>query len=87
LRGLAFLKTGEGAQAAAEFQKVLNNRGIVDNTIVGPLAQLGLARAYALSGSNAKARAAYNEFFTLWKEADPEVPVLRQARSDYAKLR
>ena len=87
LRGQAFLKVGDGLQAAAEFQKVLNNRGIVDNTIVGPLAQLGLARAYAVSGSKANARAAYNEFFTLWKDADPEVPVLRQARAEYAKLR
>jgi hypothetical protein len=77
----------QGGQAAAEFQKILDHRGVVFNEPIGALAHLGLARAYALSGDTAKARTKYQDFFTLWKDADPDVPILKQARTEYAKLR
>ncbi len=86
LRGEAYLKTGQGAHAATEFQKVLDNPGIVDNSIIGALAHLGLARASALDRNPAKARAAYQEFFALWKDADPDIPILKEAKAEYAKL-
>jgi eukaryotic-like serine/threonine-protein kinase len=86
LRGEAYLKTRQDAHAATEFQKVLDNPGIVDNSIIGALAHLGLARASALDRNPAKARAAYQEFFALWKDADPDVPILKQAKAEYAKL-
>ena len=76
----------DGAAAAAEFQKIIDHRGIVLNQIIAPLAHLGLARAYALEGDSVKARTAYQDFFTLWKDADPDIPVLKQARAEFAKL-
>jgi tetratricopeptide (TPR) repeat protein len=85
VRGQAYLKLRQGKEAAAEFQKILDHRTIVVNFISGALAHLGLARAYALQG-DAKARAAYNDFFTLWKDADPDIPILKEAKADYAKL-
>ncbi|MGH9773781.1 MAG: protein kinase domain-containing protein [Candidatus Acidiferrales bacterium] len=113
VRGQAYLALHQGREAAAEFQKILDHRGVVLNEPIGALAHLGLAHAYALqagfvfpsfgfggsaaagSGSAtssvdpaaiAKARAAYNDFFTLWKDADPDIPILRAAKSEYAKL-
>jgi eukaryotic-like serine/threonine-protein kinase len=86
LRGDAYLKTGQGTDAAAEFQKMLDNPGIVDNFILGALAHLGLARAYVVSWETVKARTAYQDFLTLWKDADPDILILKQAKAEYAKL-
>jgi predicted Zn-dependent protease len=87
VRGQAYLKLRQGTAAAAEFQKILDHRTIAVNFITGALAHLGLARAYALQGDTTKARAAYNDFFTLWKDADPDIPILLAAKSEYAKLK
>jgi tetratricopeptide (TPR) repeat protein len=86
VRGEAYLAGHQGSEAAAEFQKILDHRGAVGNEPIGALAHLGLARAFALQGDTAKARAAYNDFLTLWKDADPDIPILRAAKSEYAKL-
>jgi serine/threonine protein kinase/tetratricopeptide (TPR) repeat protein len=86
VRGLAYLKARQGPQAAAEFQKILDHRGAVMNFYTFPLSRLGLARAYALSGDTAKARIAYQDFLILWKDADPDIPIVQQAKSEYAKL-
>jgi len=87
LRGQAFLAAGQGKEAAAEFQRILDNAGTVLNFPVGALARLGLGRAHALAGETALARAAYQDFLTLWKDADPDLPVLKEARAESAKLR
>lgn len=86
LRGQGYLIAHNGAAAAAEFQKVLDHRGVVLNFVTGALAHLGLARAYVLQADSARARAAYNDFFVLWNDADPDIPILKQARAEYAKL-
>jgi hypothetical protein len=86
VRGHAYLLANNGAAAAAEFQKLLDHRGIVTNFVTGALAHLQLGRAEAMAGDTAKAKAAYQEFFTLWKDADPDVPILKQAKAEYAKL-
>jgi tetratricopeptide (TPR) repeat protein len=86
-RGLAYLRWGKGAEAAAEFQKILVHRTIGPVSVVHPLSQLGLARAYVLQGDTAKARTAYQDFLALWKDADPDIPILIAARSEYAKLK
>jgi serine/threonine protein kinase/tetratricopeptide (TPR) repeat protein len=86
IRGQAFLASHQAAPAAAEFQKILDWRGVVANEPIGALAHLGLARAYALAGDTKKSRAAYNDFLTLWKDADPNIPILQQATSESAKL-
>jgi Flp pilus assembly protein TadD len=86
-RGQAYLAAGEGTEAAVEFQKVRDQPGVVQNDPIGVLAYLGLARAYALQGDTAKSRAAYQHFLALWKDADPEIPVLQEAKVEYAKLR
>ena len=86
LRGQAFLASHDGAAAAAEFQKLLDHRGVVQNFITGSLARLQLARAYAMSGDQAAARKQYEAFFALWKDADLDVPILAQAKAEYAKL-
>ena len=86
LRGLAYLATKNGPAAAAEFQKIIDHRGIVLNYPLGSLARLQLARAYALSGDNTKAKAAYQDFFSLWKDADPSIPILVAAKAEAAKL-
>ena len=86
IRGEAYLATGQGAQAAGEFQKILDHSGIVWNCWTAALARLGLARAYHLQGDTAKAHAAYQDFFTLWKDADPDSPILKQAKVEYARL-
>lgn len=86
LRGEACLAAHQSAEAAAEFRKILNHRGLVLADPVGAMTRLGLGRALALSGEPGKARDAYQDFLTLWKNADPEVPVLRQAKAEYARL-
>jgi hypothetical protein len=83
---LAYLKVGEGNEAAQEFQKILALRNFAPADPLMSMAHLGLGRAYALSGDTAKSRAAYQDFFALWKEADADVPILRQAKAEYAKL-
>jgi serine/threonine protein kinase/Tfp pilus assembly protein PilF len=86
VRGQAYLVTGDANKAVAEFQKFLDHSGIVLNSPLGPLARLGRARAYARSGDSAKAREAYRDFLNLWKDADPGIPILKQAKAEYAKL-
>jgi len=87
VRGEAYLAAHRGGEAAAEFQKILDHRGIVLNEPIGALAHLQLGRAYALQGDSAKSRGAYQDFLTLWKDADPDIPILKQAKAEYAKLR
>ena len=87
LRGLTYLKMRDGVKAAAEFQRVLDHRGATGFDISYPLSRLNLARAYALQGNIANARTAYQDFFAMWKDADPDVPVLLQARAEYDKLK
>jgi tetratricopeptide (TPR) repeat protein len=87
VRGNAYLAAQQGSEAAAEFQKILDHRSIVVNDPIGALSHLGLARAYVLQGDTAKARAAYNNFLTLWKDADPDIPIYIAAKAEYAKLR
>jgi serine/threonine protein kinase/tetratricopeptide (TPR) repeat protein len=86
IRGEAHLLAHNGSTAATEFQKFLDRRGIVVNFPLGALAHLGQARSYALSGDAAKARTAYQDFFALWKDADPDIPILKEAKAEYAKL-
>jgi DNA-binding winged helix-turn-helix (wHTH) protein/Tfp pilus assembly protein PilF len=86
-RGEALLAMRKGAEAATEFQKILSHRGITIGDPVLVLAHIGLARSYALSGESAKARAQYEEFFALWKNADPDCPILKRAEAEYRNLR
>ena len=86
IRGESYLAAGRGQEGAVEFQKVLNHRGIVFADPIGTLAHLQLGRAYVVSGDMAKAKNAYQDFLTLWKDADADLPVLKQARAEYAKL-
>jgi serine/threonine protein kinase/Flp pilus assembly protein TadD len=86
VRGHAYMAAHNGVAAAAEFQKLIDHPGIVINQPIGSLAHLELGRAYALSGDNVKARASYQNFLTLWKDADPDIPILIAAKSEYAKL-
>jgi eukaryotic-like serine/threonine-protein kinase len=87
VRGEAYLAARRGSEAAAEFQKILDHRGLVLNQPIGALANLGLGRSYALQGDFPRAKAAYQDFLTLWKDADPDIPVLQQAKAEYGKLR
>jgi hypothetical protein len=96
IRGEAYLAAGQGSAAAAEFQKILDHGGIVWNCWTGALARLGVARANALQsktsqGADAdlarvRALAAYKDFLALWKDADPDIPILKEAKAEYAKL-
>jgi serine/threonine protein kinase/tetratricopeptide (TPR) repeat protein len=86
VRGQAYLSAGKGMEAALEFRKIRDEPGVVQNDPIGALAHLGLARAYVLQGDTVKARAGYRDFLTLWKEADPDVPILKEAKAEYAKL-
>jgi len=86
LRGEAYLALHDANRAEVEFQKFIDHYGLVLNFPWGPLARLGLARAYAMQGSTFKARAAYQDFLTLWKDADPDIPILKRAQAEYAKL-
>ena len=86
VRGQAYLVAHNGTAAAAEFQKLLDHRGIVLNNVTGSLAHLQIGRAYAMEGDTAKAKTAYQDFLTLWKDADADIPILKQAKAEYAKL-
>ncbi|MGA8761940.1 MAG: tetratricopeptide repeat protein [Candidatus Sulfotelmatobacter sp.] len=86
VRGEAYLAAGQGSAAAAEFQRLIEHRGITWSCTTGALARLGLGRGYAMAGEKIKALAAYKEFLTLWKDADPDIPILKQAKAEYAKL-
>jgi len=86
VRGQSYLAAHQGKEAAGEFQKILEHGGIVVNEAIGALAHLQIGRAYAIQGDTAKARAAYQDFLTLWKDADPDIPILKQAKAEYAKL-
>jgi hypothetical protein len=87
LRGEAYLEAHRGREAAAEFQKIITHRGVVLSSPIGPLARLGVARSYALQGDTTKARAAYRDFLTLWKDADPDIPILIAAKAECARLK
>jgi eukaryotic-like serine/threonine-protein kinase len=86
LRGQAYLAAQQGAAAAAELQKILDHPGLVRNEPIGALAHLELGRAYVLSGDTAKGKGAYADFLELWKNADPDIPILKEAQAEYAKL-
>jgi predicted Zn-dependent protease len=86
LRGEAYLMLHDGNRARVEFQKFIDHRGLVANFPWGALARLGLARAYAMQRDTVKAKAAYQDFLTLWKDADPDIPILKEAKVEYAKL-
>jgi eukaryotic-like serine/threonine-protein kinase len=96
VRGEAYLELGDGERAGTEFQKFIDYRGVVSNFSWGALTRLGLARAYALEAKSgqaaaaeparAKACATYQDFLTLWKDADPDIPILKEAKAEYAKL-
>ena len=86
VHGQASLAAKKGTDAAVEFQKILDHRGIVWNSPIAVLAHLQLGRAFAMAGDSAKAKAAYKDFLTLWKDADPDIPILKQAKAEYAKL-
>ena len=85
VRGEAYLAAHKGAEAAAEFRKILDHRGIVVSDPIGAVARLQLGRAFVLSGEKTKAKTAYQDFLTLWKDADPNIPILRQATAESAK--
>jgi predicted Zn-dependent protease len=87
LRGVAYLKLSDGAKAAAEFQRILNNPGVNPFDPVLTVSHVYLGRAYAMQGDTAKARTAYQDFLALWKDADQDIPLLKQAKSEYEKLK
>ncbi len=86
-RGVAYLKADSGKEAAAEFEKVLSRSSIAPLSMLPALSYLQLGRAYALAGETEKARKAYQDFLALWKDADPDLPVLGEAKDEYAKLK
>jgi hypothetical protein len=86
VRGNAYLAARKGTEAATEFQKILDHRGLVINDPIGALARLHLARAFVLTRDFAKARSAYEDFFDLWKEADSDIPVIKSAKAEYSRL-
>jgi hypothetical protein len=86
LRGLAYLQAKQGPQAVAEFQKILDHKTAFGASPYVSLARLGLARGFALSGDPVKARTHYQDFFTKWKDADPDIPILKEAKTEYMKL-
>ena len=87
VRGQAYLLTHEGSKATVEFQKFLDHRSLAASNPLLALAHLGLARAHAIQGDTAKAKAAYQDFLTLWKDADPDIPILIAAKVEYSKLK
>ena len=87
VRGEAFLRAHDGEKAGAEYQKILDHRGVASTSVLYSLAHLGLGRAFALQGGTAKAKAAYQDFFAIWKDADPDVPILKTAKEEYAELK
>jgi eukaryotic-like serine/threonine-protein kinase len=82
----AYLLARNGAGAVTEFHKILEHRSLVANGMLGSLAHLQLGRAYTMAGDTVKGKAAYQDFLTLWKDADPDIPILKQAKAEYAKL-
>jgi len=86
VRGQAYLAARQGSQAAAEFQKILDHRGIVASDPIGAVARFELGRALVSSGDKTEAKAAYQDFLKLWKDADPDIPILQQAKAEYARL-
>ena len=86
MRGKAGVAAHQGTESAAEFQKILDHRGIVVSDPIGALAHLQLGRAFVLAGDTAKAKAAYQDFVGLWRDSDPDIPILKQAQAEYAKL-
>jgi hypothetical protein len=86
VRGQACLLAHDGPAAVAEFQKMLDHKGVLQNFVIASLVRLQIARAYAMAGDRAKAKAAYRDFLTLWKDADPDIPILKEAKAEYAKL-
>jgi eukaryotic-like serine/threonine-protein kinase len=87
IRGEAFLRLREGVKAAAEYQNILDHRGVDPTSVLYSLAHLGLGRAYALQDDIPKARGAYQDFFALWKDADSDIPILKAAKAEYEKLK
>ena len=87
VRAEAYLKAGRGQEAAAEYQKILGHRGLMASQPIAALARLGVAPAYAQQGKKEEARAAFQDFLTPWKDADPDIPILKQAKAEYAKLK
>jgi tetratricopeptide (TPR) repeat protein len=86
IRGLAYLQLGDGRSAAREFQKLIDNPGLCWEYIIGPLSRLQLGRAQKMMGDNTPARKSYQEFLNIWKDADPDLPIYRQAKAEYAQL-
>jgi len=86
VRGQAYLKLNKGAEAAAEFQEILSHRGWSVRGVLYPLAYVGLARGAVLQGDTARARKAYQDFFAIWKDADPDIPILIEAKLEHEKL-
>jgi eukaryotic-like serine/threonine-protein kinase len=86
IRGLAYLGLGDGQSAAAQFQKLIDNPGFSVRHVIGPLARLQLGRAQKMMGDNTSARKSYEEFLNIWKDADADLPVYRQAKAEYAQL-
>ena len=86
VRGETYLAQSRGTEAAGEFQKILDHRGIMVSDPASAVARLQLGRAYALTGEKTKAKRAYQEFLTLWKDADPDIPILKEAKAEYGKL-
>ena len=86
VRGQAYLRTHDGTQAVGEFQKLLDHRGIVENFPTGALVHLQMGRAYVMKGEMSKAKSAYQDFFAIWKGADPDIPILKEAKAEYARL-
>jgi eukaryotic-like serine/threonine-protein kinase len=87
IRGLAYAQLGDGRSAADQFQKLIDNPGFSVRHVIGPLARLQLGRAQKMMGDSTSARISYEEFLHSWKDADPDIPVYRQAKAEYAKLR
>ena len=87
IRGLAYLRAGKGSEAAAEFQKILDHEGIAVFSPRHPLARLGLARSHERMGDRGRSRHDYEDFLALWKDADPDIPILKEAKAEYEKLK
>jgi Tfp pilus assembly protein PilF len=86
VRGLAYLAAHQDSEAATEFRKILDGRSVVVSDPIGALAHLQLGRAFVLSGDKTKAKSAYQDFLALWKDADPDIPILAKAQAEYARL-
>jgi len=86
VRGLAYLQLGQGQAASVEFQKLLDHPAVVGRDVLGALAYLQLGRAQVMMGDKAAARKSYKDFLTIWKDADPEIPIYKQAKAEYARL-